>query len=217
MALLPIVTVPDRRLRETCKTVAQVTDEHRQQLADMLETMYKAPGIGLAGPQVGIMERILVLDPADEGEEPQPFKIINPEIVWSSEEKSSFNEGCLSIPEQYAEIERPAKVAVKFLDEEGKSHEIECEGMLATVIQHEMDHLNGVLFVDYLSNLRRNMLIKKAAKYVKAHANDSAAAAGRSSSVFRASSILGTNHAPRLYGNAGFLRAGPPRPDQRQA
>ncbi|MBV6633706.1 MAG: peptide deformylase [Alphaproteobacteria bacterium] len=172
MALLPIVTVPDRRLRERCKPVADVTDEHRQQLENMLDTMYKAPGIGLAGPQVGIMERILVLDPADEGEEPQPFKIINPEIVWASEAKSSFNEGCLSIPEQYAEIERPAKVAVKFLDEEGKSHEIECEGMLATIIQHEMDHLDGVLFVDYLSKLRKNMLIKKAQKYMKTHPSD---------------------------------------------
>ncbi|MEO0391627.1 MAG: peptide deformylase [Pseudomonadota bacterium] len=169
MALLPIVTVPDKRLRVKCTPVTAVTDEHRRLLDDMLETMYDAPGVGLAGPQVGVTERLLVLDPAEPEETPRPFKIINPEIIAASEAKSSFNEGCLSVPEQYADIERPAVVTVRYLDENGKQHEIEADGFLATVIQHEMDHLDGVLFVDYLSGLRRNMLIKKAQKYIKQH------------------------------------------------
>ena len=167
MPLLPIITVPDKRLRTKCAPVAEVTDQHRRLLDDMLETMYDAPGVGLAGPQVGIMERILVLDPAEQDEKPQPFKIINPEIISASEARSSYNEGCLSVPEQFADIERPAVVKVRFLDEHGKRHEIEADGFLATVIQHEMDHLDGILFVDYLSSLRRNMLIKKAQKYMK--------------------------------------------------
>ena len=167
MAILPIVTVPDRRLRVKCDPVKEVTDAHRRQLDDMLETMYDAPGVGLAAPQVGIMERMLVLDPAEKDEKPQPYKIINPVITWSSEELGSYNEGCLSIPEQYADIERPVAVKVKYLDENGKAHEIDADGFLATVIQHEIDHLDGVLFVDYLSSLRRNMLVKKAQKYIK--------------------------------------------------
>ena len=167
MALLPIITVPDKRLRVKCKPVETVTDDHRRLLDDMLETMYDAPGVGLAGPQVGVTERILVLDPADHDEKPQPFKIINPEIISASEAKSSYNEGCLSVPEQFADVERPAAVKVRYLDEHGKRQEIDADGFLATVIQHEMDHLDGVLFVDYLSSLRRNMLIKKAQKYIK--------------------------------------------------
>lgn len=165
MSKLPIVIVPDRRLRAQCAPVAEVTDAHRALLSNMLETMYDAPGIGLAGPQVGVMERLLVIDAADDDAPPAPLKVINPEIVWSSEEQSSFNEGCLSIPEQFAEIVRPAKVAVRFTDEDGKTRDIEAEGLLATVLQHEIDHLNGILFVDYLSPLRRNMLIRKAQKY----------------------------------------------------
>jgi peptide deformylase len=167
MAKLPIVTVPDKRLRAKCAAVATITDGHRELMSNMLETMYDAPGIGLAGPQVGIMERLLVIDIAETGEPPNPLKVINPEIVWSSEELSSYNEGCLSIPEQYAEVERPARVAVKFTDDEGKKHEIEADGLLATVLQHEIDHLDGILFVDYLSALRRNMLVKKAQKFIK--------------------------------------------------
>lgn len=168
MPILPILTVPDPRLREKCRPVAEVTDAHRVLLDNMLETMYDAPGVGLAAPQIGVIERLIVADPAGKDEEPQPIKMINPEITWSSEDMNVYNEGCLSIPEQFADIERPERIRVRFMDEHGARHELETGGFLATIIQHEIDHLNGVMFIDYLSPLRRNMLVKKVQKIVKA-------------------------------------------------
>lgn len=167
MALLPILTVPDQRLRAKCTKVTAITDDHRRLLDDMLETMYKAPGVGLAAPQIGVLERLIVVDPAGQDESPQPMKLINPEITWVSEEINVYNEGCLSIPDQYADIERPERIRLNYQDEHGTSHTLETGGFLATVIQHEIDHLNGVMFIDYLSPLRRNMLVKKAQKAVK--------------------------------------------------
>ena len=176
MALLPILTVPDKRLREKCRAVETVTDAHRRLMDDMLETMYNAPGVGLAAPQIGVIERILVADPSRDDAPPQPIKIINPEIIWHSEELNIYNEGCLSIPEQFADVERPERIRLRYIDENGVRQELETGGFLATVIQHEIDHLNGVMFIDYLSPLRRNMLIKKAQKVVKARESTEAAA-----------------------------------------
>lgn len=174
MAILPIIETPDARLKQISKPVAEVTDAHRQLIADMFETMYDAPGIGLAAIQVGVPERILVIDLQPEAEgtpddarpedivrvkEPRVF--INPEITWASEEHSVYQEGCLSVPEIYADVTRPARIRVQWLDEQGAAHDEELDGLLATCLQHEMDHLNGVLFVDHLSKLKRDMLLKK--------------------------------------------------------
>jgi peptide deformylase len=167
MAILPILTVPDKILREKCRPVTSITDDHRRLLDDMLETMYDAPGVGLAAPQIGVVERLLVVDPSRDDENRQPMKIINPEILWQSNEINVYNEGCLSIPEQFADIERPERIKLRYLDENGTPQELETGGFLATVIQHEIDHLNGIMFIDYLSPLRRNMLIKKVQKIVK--------------------------------------------------
>lgn len=170
MAILPIVEVPDARLRETCAPVAEVTDEVRGIVADMFDTMYAARGIGLAAIQVGIMQRIVVIDLQDgveEGEEAppeaarDPHAYINPEITWVSDELSTYNEGCLSIPEQYAEVTRPARCRVTWLDTDGIRQEAEYDGLMATCMQHEIDHLNGVLFIDHISRLKRGMLMKK--------------------------------------------------------
>lgn len=169
MAVLPIVEVPDPLLRQTCAPVAEVTDEVRGIVADMFDTMYAARGIGLAAIQVGILQRIVVIDlqerePA-EGEAPEaarePRAFVNPEITWVSEELSSYSEGCLSIPEQYAEVERPARCRVTWLDTDGARQEEEFGGLMATCMQHEVDHLNGVLFIDHISRLKRGMLLKK--------------------------------------------------------
>ena len=167
MAILPILTVPDKILREKCRPVTSITDDHRRLLDDMLETMYDAPGVGSAAPQIGVVERLLVVDPSRDDENRQPMKIINPEILWQSNEINVYNEGCLSIPEQFADIERPERIKLRYLDENGTTQELETGGFLATVIQHEIDHLNGIMFIDYLSPLRRNMLIKKVQKIVK--------------------------------------------------
>lgn len=167
MALREILIVPDPRLKKVCEPVAEVNDEIRQLLDDMLETMYAAPGIGLAAPQIGVMKRVVVIDVSDEKDKPQPLKLVNPEIIWESEETGVYQEGCLSIPEQYADVERPTEVGLRYLDENGKAHEIEADGLLATCIQHEVDHLDGVLFTDYLSALKRNMIIKKVQKLQK--------------------------------------------------
>ena len=129
--------------------------------------MYAAPGIGLAAPQIGVMKRVVVMDVSDDKEKPQPLKLVNPEIIWESEDTSVYQEGCLSIPEQYADVERPAEVGLRYLDENGKEHEIEADGLLATCIQHELDHLDGILFTDYLSALKRNMILKKVQKLQK--------------------------------------------------
>lgn len=164
MALLPILVAPDPVLETVSTPVEAVTDEVRQQLDDMLETMYAAPGIGLAAIQVGIPKRMLVIDVAREGEEKQPLYIINPEITWVSDDDQLYEEGCLSLPEQYAEVERPAEVKVSYLDRNGAQQELHADGLLAVCLQHEMDHLDGVLFVDHLSALKRNMILRKLLK-----------------------------------------------------
>lgn len=163
MAKLPILTYPDPILREQCAPVERVDDAMRRLLDDMLETMYAAPGVGLAGPQVGVTRRILVMDPASKkADEPgEPFQLINPEILEMSDLPRVYEEGCLSIPDAYAEVERPATVRVRYIDREGKTQERHFEGHPATVVQHEMDHLNGLLFIDHLSRLRRDILVKK--------------------------------------------------------
>ncbi|MBB6505850.1 peptide deformylase [Sphingomonas endophytica] len=169
MAILPIVEVPDARLRETAEPVAEVNDAVRATVADMFETMYDAHGIGLAAVQVGIMQRIVVIDlqerELEEGEPREaarnPRAFINPELTWLSEEISSYNEGCLSIPEQYAEVTRPTRCRVKWLDTTGARQEAEFDGLMSTCMQHEIDHLNGVLFIDHISRLKRGMLLKK--------------------------------------------------------
>ena len=172
MAVLPIVEVPDPRLRLISKPVEQVTDETRAFVQDMIDTMYDANGIGLAAIQVGVDRRILVIDlQAEEDEEGKPIRApkayINPEILSASDELSTYNEGCLSIPEYYAEVERPDRVRVKFRDLEGTEQEIEADGLLATCIQHEIDHLNGVLFIDHISKLKRDRVIKRFTKAAK--------------------------------------------------
>lgn len=177
MAILPIVEVPDPVLRRTCAPVAEVTDEVRGIVADMFDTMYDARGIGLAAIQVGILQRIVVIDLQDretEEEEPapeaarDPHAFIDPEIVEVSEELSTYNEGCLSIPEQYAEVTRPARCRVTWLDTDGARQEAEFDGLMATCMQHEIDHLNGVLFIDHISRLKRGMLLKKLDKLRRA-------------------------------------------------
>jgi peptide deformylase len=167
MAKLDIITLPDPRLKLVSEPVAVVDDEIRRILDDMLETMYDAPGIGLAAIQVGIPKRIVTLDLAREGEEKTPLFLINPEITWVSEELNTYQEGCLSVPEQYDDVERPARVKVKYLDRDGKAHEVEADGLLATCLQHEIDHLDGVVFVDHLSRLKRERVMKKFQKQAK--------------------------------------------------
>jgi len=168
MAILPIIHVPDPRLKTVSKPVDKVDDALRSFMDDMLETMYDAPGIGLAAIQVAEPLRILVIDIADTEEDPNPMYFVNPDIYWTSEEMATYNEGCLSVPEQYAEIDRPAECKVRYLDYDGKEQDMHCTGLLATCLQHEMDHLNGVLFIDHLSNLKRKMLVKKVTKLTKA-------------------------------------------------
>lgn len=165
--LLDIITLPDRKLRLTSRAVERIDDDTRRFMDRMLETMYAAPGIGLAAVQVGEPRRLITVDVAEregEVETPRPMFLINPTILWSSDERAVTEEGCLSIPEDYAEVERPAKVRVAYIDRDGKPQEMEADGLLATVIQHEVDHLDGKLFIDYLSKLKRDMVIKKFAK-----------------------------------------------------
>lgn len=164
MALLPIITAPDPRLKLKAKPVAAVDAKVSRLMDDMLETMYHAIGIGLAAPQVGATQRVIVLDVARDGEKPQPLRIANPEILWRSEEKMMANEGCLSLPEHYADVERPAEIRLRYLDHENEIREMAAKGLLATCIQHEMDHLDGVLFVDHISALKRGIILRKLAK-----------------------------------------------------
>jgi peptide deformylase len=171
MALLPILTAPDPALKKISQPVKQVDASVRKLMDDMLETMYQAPGIGLAAPQVGVLKRVIVLDLAREGEAPQPLRIANPEIVWVSEEDATYNEGCLSVPEHYADVVRPAACRVKYLDQDNKQQEMAAEGLLATCLQHEIDHLDGVLFIDHLTALKRNMILRKLLKAKKAAAD----------------------------------------------
>jgi peptide deformylase len=172
MAIRPIVEVPDPRLRQISSPVEEVTDEVRELVSDMFETMYDAPGIGLAAIQVGVPKRILVIDlqePAEEGGEPvkDPRVFINPEILTTSEQDVPYTEGCLSVPDQYAEVDRPDAIRARWLDLDGKQREEEIDGLLAVCLQHEMDHLNGVLFIDHLSRLKRDMILRKLAKQRK--------------------------------------------------
>jgi peptide deformylase len=172
MAILPIVEVPDPRLRQTSSPVEKVDAEVRALVADMFETMYAAPGIGLAAIQVGVARRILVIDlqePEEEGGEPvrDPRVFINPEILEHSDRDVPYTEGCLSVPDQYAEVDRPDRIRARWLDLDGKVREEEIEGLLATCLQHEMDHLEGVLFIDHLSRLKREMILKKLTKLRK--------------------------------------------------
>jgi peptide deformylase len=167
MALREIIVLPDKRLRLLSDPVKAVDAELRTLVDDMFETMYKAPGVGLAAIQVGVPKRIVTVDTAKKDEPKQPQVFINPEVVWTSEEKATYEEGCLSIPEYYEEVERPSQVKVKFLDLDGKTREVEANGLLATVLQHEIDHTNGVLFIDHISKLKRDRVIKKFTKAAK--------------------------------------------------
>jgi peptide deformylase len=168
MAVREILILPDKRLRLVSEPVKTIDREIKTVVADMFDTMYDAPGIGLAAIQVGVPRRIVTMDLAKkEDEEKQPRVFINPEILWKSEEKAIYEEGCLSIPEFYEEVERPAQVRVKYLDLDGREQEVEASGLLATCLQHEIDHLNGVLFIDHISRLKRERVVKKFAKAAK--------------------------------------------------
>jgi len=164
MAKLDIIVAPDPRLKLKCAPVANVDTAVRKLMDDMLETMYAAPGIGLAAPQVGVTKRVIVVDAAAKGEPPQPYRMANPEIVWASDEDNIYNEGCLSLPEHYADVVRPKAVRVRYLDHENEVRELAADGLLATCVQHEMDHLDGILFVDHISALKRNMILRKLLK-----------------------------------------------------
>ena len=170
MTIKPLIILPDPVLRQVSMPIEQVDDAVRRLSDDMLETMYDAPGIGLAAIQVGIPRQLLVIDLSKEGEEKQPQVFINPEIVQSSDDRSTYEEGCLSIPDYYAEVERPAKITVKYVDIAGKEQMLEADGLLATCLQHEIDHLKGVLFIDHISRLKREMVIKKFTKAAKIRA-----------------------------------------------
>ena len=167
MALREIIILPDKRLRLVSEPVKTVDAAVRALVDDMFETMYEAPGVGLAAIQIGVPKRIVTADTAKKDEEKRPQVFLNPEVVWSSEEKGTYEEGCLSIPEYYEEVERPTQVKVRYMDIDGKTQEIEANGLLATVLQHEIDHLNGVLFIDHISKLKRDRVIKKFAKAAK--------------------------------------------------
>jgi len=172
MALLPIFTAPDPVLKKKAAAVEAVNGNVRQLMDDMLETMYDAPGIGLAAPQVGVLKRVIVVDVSEKEEEPAPLAIANPEIIWVSDHDNTHEEGCLSVPEHYAEVVRPAEIKLRYLDRENEIREMEADGMLATCIQHEIDHLDGILFIDHISALKRNMILRKLLKEKKLAAKD---------------------------------------------
>ena len=167
MAIRKILTEPDLFLRQISKKVENVDDEIRILMDDMLETMYNAPGIGLAAIQVGVPLRVIVIDLSKDGEKKTPMYFVNPEIISSSDQDATYEEGCLSVPNQFAEIDRPDKCQINFLDYNGEKKILKAEGLLATCVQHEMDHLEGVLFIDYLSKLKKGMIIKKLSKQKK--------------------------------------------------
>ncbi len=162
-----ILIEPDPILRKKCDPLEKVDDEVRKLMKEMLQTMYDAPGIGLAAVQVGILKRLVVIDISKEDEKKNPLFLVNPEIIYRSENKSIYEEGCLSLPGQFAEIERPANCTLRYIDFFGKQKELKAEGLLATCIQHEVDHLDGILFIDYLSKLKKDMIIKKLVKHKK--------------------------------------------------
>jgi peptide deformylase len=167
MTIKPLIILPDPILRQVSKPIETMDSEVKKLADDMLETMYDAPGIGLAAIQIGVARRMLVLDVSKEGEDKKPLVFINPEVVASSDARSVYEEGCLSIPDYYAEVERPAMITVRHLDRDGKEQVTEADGLLATCLQHEIDHLNGVLFIDHISKLKREMVIRKFTKAAK--------------------------------------------------
>lgn len=172
MAVLKLYEYPDEVLRQKCERVTKIDDELRKFLDDMLETMYVDKGCGLAAPQVGVTKRIIVLDPNPSDEDlsaRRPMYLINPEIIWRSEEKVLFNEGCLSLPDQRAEVERFERVRVRFIDYNGKEREILADELLSIILQHEIDHLDGILYIDHLSRLKRSRLLKKLEKFREEH------------------------------------------------
>ncbi|KGB80502.1 peptide deformylase [Rhodovulum sp. NI22] len=165
MTIRPILIHPDPRLKTVAEPVGEITAELRALADDMLETMYDAPGIGLAAPQIGVLKRLLVMDCVkEEGAAPRPMALFNPEIIWASDDMNTYEEGCLSIPEQYAEVDRPAEVQVRWIDPSGAQHEEHFKGLWATCVQHEIDHLNGKLFIDYLKPMKRQMITRKMVK-----------------------------------------------------
>jgi peptide deformylase len=185
MALRPILVIPDPRLRAVAEPVREITDETRVLIMDMFETMYDAPGVGLAATQLGVMERVIVVDaakrrqegagqvpaegdvPEAEDVDPDPIAMINPDILWASEQTKTHEEGCLSIPDYYEEVERPDRVRIRYLTPDGETIERDCDGFLAVVVQHEIDHLNGRLFIDHISRLKRDRITKKFQKAAK--------------------------------------------------
>ena len=167
MAVLPIITIPDPVLRKISDPVERVDDAIVKLMDDMLETMYDAPGVGLAAPQVGVLKRVIVLDAAEEGEPPNPVAMANPELVAMGSTTRMHEEGCLSIPDVRVDIERPATVTVRYVDRHGKEQQLAAEGLLATAIQHEIDHLDGQLIIDFLSRLKRDMIIRKFKKHAR--------------------------------------------------
>jgi peptide deformylase len=170
MAIREIIKLPDKRLRLVSEPVKQIDAGIRKLVDDMFQTMYKAPGIGLAAIQVGVAKRVITMDLSKKEDDHEPQVFINPEILWQSEERVKFEEGCLSIPDYYEEVERPAEVKVKYLDLAGKKREIDAKGLLATCLQHEIDHINGVLFIDHLSKLKRDRVVKKFTKAARTSA-----------------------------------------------
>ena len=171
MSIRPILIHPDPRLKKVCDPVADLSDELRLLADDMLETMYDAPGVGLAAPQVGVLTRVIVLDAEkDPTAAPKPMVMFNPEVLASSDEMNVYEEGCLSIPDQYAEVTRPAEVRVAWIDRDGNPQERDFGGLWATVVQHEIDHLNGKLFIDYLSAMKRQLMTRKSQKYKRERA-----------------------------------------------
>lgn len=175
MAIRPILIIPDSKLRQVAEAVPAVDAEIRTLVDDMFETMYDAPGIGLAAPQIGVLKRVVVLDVAkrrDEEATAEPMVFINPKLVWTSEEVSTYEEGCLSIPEYYEEVERPAVIRVAYLDRDGAPQQLEAEGILATCLQHEIDHLDGVLFIDHISRLKRARVMRKFEKAARRDGED---------------------------------------------
>ena len=164
--LIPIVKIPDPILRQIAQPVDEITDSVRQLLDDMAATMYDAPGIGLAAPQINVSQRLVVID-CGKGDAPELYKMVNPEIIALSEEQAVLEEGCLSIPDQTAEVTRPAEVSIRYLDETGTSQTLTADGLLAACIQHEIDHLNGVLFIDHISRLKRDMITRRVMKELR--------------------------------------------------
>lgn len=167
MAILPIIIAPDPRLKRVSRPVDRVDDDIRRLMDDLLETMYEAPGIGLAAPQAGILKRVVVVDASEKDEPSRPLFMANPTIVETSSETAVYEEGCLSLPEQFSDVTRPARATFRYLDREDEPRELVAEGLLATCIQHEIDHLDGVLFVDHISALKRNIILRKLTKAKK--------------------------------------------------